>query len=74
MKKEYSLEEQGVHNRDFVNLQIKTLITNLFKDNLNTLEDDLDPHKSRKKILDSGNDAIRDAQNLLYESKIYIDF
>ena len=73
MKKEYSLEEQGAHNRDFVNLQIKNLITKLFKDNLTTIEEDLDSKQTRKKILDNGNDTIREVQNLLDVFDFYIN-
>lgn len=76
MKKEYTLEEQGKHNRDFVNLQVKNLITRLFKDNLNTMEDherDPNPVKARKKILDSGNDTIREVYNLLDVFDFYIN-
>ena len=76
MKKEYTLEEQGQHNREFVNLQVKNLITRLFKDNLNTMEEhekNPNPANARKKILDSGNDTIREVHNLIDVFDFYIN-
>jgi len=77
MKQEYSLEEQGTHNRNFVNLQVKNLITKLFKDNLNSLEElDLpktEANRIRKRILDSGNDTIREVHNLIDVFDFYIN-
>lgn len=79
--KQYSLEEQGVHNRDFVNYQIQLIVTRLFKNTLlevealkeknNIPQEDFD--HARKKILDVGNDSIRDIQNLIDVFNFYID-
>jgi hypothetical protein len=79
--KEYTIEEQGAHNREFVNLQVQTLISKLFKSNLNILDEiktegsvSEDVAKdARKKILDSGNDTIREIHNLLDVFDFYIN-
>ena len=79
--KEYTLEEQGAHNREFVNLQIQSLISKLFKSNLGTLDsikesseipDDV-AKEARKRILDSGNDTIREFLNLIDVFDFYIN-
>ena len=36
--KEYTVEEQGAHNREFVNLQVQALISKLFKNDLVILD------------------------------------
>lgn len=79
--KHYSLEEQGVHNRDFVNYQIQQGITRLFKNTLLEVEalksknniPQEDFEHARKRVLDCGNDTIRDIQNLLDVFNFYID-
>ncbi len=79
--KRYSLEEQGIHNRDFVDYQIQQSVTKLFKNTLLELESLKDKHNlpqedfevARKRILDSGNDTIRDIQSLLNVFNFYID-
>lgn len=77
----YSIKEQGEHNREFVNLQVHTAITKLFKSHLDIL-DQLEKNyqvpkevkeEVRKRILDSGNDSIRDIHNLLDVFSFYID-
>jgi hypothetical protein len=79
--KEYTLEEQGAHNREFVNLQVQSLISKLFKNNLVILdflkEASGIPYETakeaRKNILDSGNDVIRDVNSLLDVFDFYIN-
>jgi hypothetical protein len=79
--KEYTLEEQGSHNREFVNLQVQSLVAKLFKSNLVTL-DTLKEHsevsdavakEARKRILDSGNDTVRELLNLIDVFDFYIN-
>lgn len=73
-------EEQGTHNRDFVNLQVHSHITRLFKANLSLFDkvrvkyniSKEDSEEIRKEILDSGNDAIRDIHNLIDVFDFYI--
>jgi hypothetical protein len=77
----YTTEEQGVHNKDFVNLQVHQSITRLFKYYLNVLDDlkkenKISAEKSeqlRKKILDSGNECSREITNLLDVFDFYIN-
>ena len=79
--KEYTVEEQGAHNREFVNLQVKALISKLFKNDLVILDSlkegsgipEETAKEARKKILDSGNDAIRDINSLLDVFDFYIN-
>lgn len=79
--KRYSLEEQGEHNRDFVDYQIQQNITKLFKNTLLEVENlkeknaisQEDFESIRKKILDSGNDSIREIQSLLDVFDFYIN-
>ena len=80
-KPDFSIEEQGAHNRSFVDLQISILIARLFKSNLTTLDtlkatvhiSEESSAQARKEILDAGNDCIRDTQNLLSVFDFYIN-
>ena len=77
----YTPEEQGIHNRDFVNLQIHAHITRLFKNNLVLFDAIKEKYKVskedgediRKKVLDAGNDTIRDMQNLIDVFDFYLN-
>ena len=79
--KEYTLEEQGSHNREFVNLQVQSLVAKLFKSNLVTLDalkehsevSDAVAKEARKRILDSGNDTVRELLNLIDVFDFYIN-
>lgn len=81
MPKKYSLEEQGVHNRDFLTLQIESIIKKLFKSSLDNLDflshkasiPDQDYQEFRKRILDAGNESVRDIQNILDVFDFYIN-
>ena len=72
-KPDFSVEEQGAHNRSFVDLQISILITKLFKSNLTSLDKlkatnniaEESSTQARKEILDAGNETIRDLSNLI---------
>jgi len=77
----YSVEEQGIHNRDFVNFQLQNIITRLFKNDLSVLDflkskyqiTKEDADEARKRILDQGNASIREAENLIDVFDFYIN-
>lgn len=77
----YTSQEQGVHNRDFVTLQVHQSVIRLFKYYLNLLDDlkkenKISPEKAehlRKKILDAGNECSREITGLLNVFDFYIN-
>jgi len=81
MPKKYSLEEQGAHNRDFLTLQIESIVKKLFKSSLDNLDflshkasiPDQDYQEFRKRTLDAGNESIREIQNVLDVFDFYIN-
>ena len=50
---------------DLLRFQLRRSITNLYKRYLTYYDDNLDFNTLRKKVLDDGNDAIRDVDELL---------
>lgn len=77
---DYSIKEQGIHNRDFVSHLLHSHITKLFKSDLCLFEsydgktishEDLE--SIRKKILDNGNDVLRDVSSLIEVFDFYLN-
>lgn len=69
--------QNDVYFKDFIKFQISRQITKLFKSLLVILEDfskiednSIDFDAARKKVLDSGNDAIREIDALLDKVEI----
>ena len=74
------LQAQGIHNRDLVNHLIHSHVTKLFKNNLALFEEykdkvitQADLEVIRKRILDSGNDTIREIQSLIDVFDFYLN-